>query len=131
MNKLYTVLTLVILCACSGNVTRNYASISFSNEKYDFGTIPFKKEATCSFEFTNSGKTALIINDVKTSCGCTVPEWSKTPIRPGDKGLVKIKFDAVFPGVFHKSVVVFYNGPNSPDSLEIKGKVEYPEDDQL
>jgi len=70
----------------------------------------------------------LIINEVKTSCGCTVPEWPKTPIRRGEKGLIKIKYDASSPGVFHKYVEVFYNGSGSPDSLEIKGEVEYPEE---
>ncbi len=73
----------------------------------------------------------LIINDVKTSCGCTVPEWSKEPIRPGRKGQITIKYDADFPGVFHKTVEVFYNGVDSPYMLGIKGEVEYPEDNQL
>lgn len=131
MNKHFYTQLLVLFCACSPVVTRNDASIGFSNEKHDFRTIPFKKEATYSFEFTNPGKTMLIINDVKTSCGCTVPEWTKAPVRPGGKGQIKIKYDAAFPGVFHKTVEVFYNGAGSPHSLEIKGEVEYPEDNQL
>ena len=131
MNKLFTVLVAVLFFACSPVVTRNDASISFGKEKHDFGPIPLKKEATHSFEFTNPGNTPLIINDVKTSCGCTVPEWPKEPISPGGKGIIKIKYDAAFPGVFHKTVEVFYNGAGSPDSLEIRGEVEYPEDNQL
>jgi hypothetical protein len=131
MNKLFTVLFAVLVFACSPTVSRNDASISFSKGKHDFGTIPYKKEAIYSFEFTNPGKTMLIINDVKTSCGCTVPEWSKEPIRPGGKGQIKIKYDAEFPGMFHKTVEILYNGIGSPDSLEIKGEVEYPEDNQL
>lgn len=122
---------LFLFFACSPIVTRNDASIVFEKEKYDFGTIPFKKEASVLFEFTNPGKTMLIINDVKTSCGCTVPEWSKEPIRPGRKGQITIKYDADFPGVFHKTVEVFYNGVDSPYMLGIKGEVEYPEDNQL
>lgn len=114
--------------ACSANGTRNDASIKFSNEKHDFGKIAYKKEVAFSYEFSNPGETMLIINEVKTSCGCTVPEWSKSPIRPGEKGLIKIKYDASYPGVFHKSIEVFYNGTGSPDSLEIKGEVEYPEE---
>ena len=131
MNKLIAVLMLIILSACSPVVIQNDASISFAEEKHDFGTIPCKKEATYSFEFTNEGKTPLIISDVKTSCGCTVPQWTKKPVKPGAKGEITIKYDAAFPGVFHKTVEVFYNGPASPDSLEIKGEVEYPEDNQL
>jgi len=128
MNKLFILLILVLMCACSSTTPRNDASVSFNTDKHDFGTILYKKEATYSFEFSNPGKTPLIINDVKTSCGCTVPEWSKAPIRPGKNGLIEIKYDAAFPGVFHKTVEVFYNGAGSPYSLEIKGEVKYPED---
>lgn len=127
MNKLYSIL-FVLLCACAETVTRNDASIHFDENKHDFGTISFKKEAIYTFEFSNPGKTMLLINDVKTSCGCTVPEWAKEPIRPGQKGQIKIKYDAAFPGVFHKTAEVFFNGPDSPANLEIKGEVEYPED---
>lgn len=128
MNKHFAVLLFVLLCSCSATVTRNDASINFGEVKHDFGTVSYKKETTCAFEFSNSGKTMLIINDVKTSCGCTVPEWPKEPISPGDKGTIKIKYNAAFPGVFHKTVEVFYNGPGSPAKLEIKGEVEYPEE---
>ncbi|MDP3642553.1 MAG: DUF1573 domain-containing protein [Bacteroidota bacterium] len=129
MNKHFTLLLLVFMCACKGTVSHNDASISFSNDKYDFGTIPYKKEATYSFEFSNSGKTMLIINNIKTSCGCTVPEWSKEPIRPGRKGQITIKYGAEYPGVFHKTIDVIYNGLESHYSLEIKGEVKYPEED--
>jgi hypothetical protein len=128
MNKLFTILIIVLLCACSTSVPLNDASIKFDKEKYDFGKISYKKEATCTFEFSNSNKSALIIYDVKTSCGCTVPEWTKDPIRNGKKGELKIKYDAAYPGLFHKTVEVFYNGTNSPAILEIKGEVEYPDD---
>lgn len=129
MNKLYTIFLFILLDACSTAVSRNDASISFSNKNHDFGTISYKVETTYSFEFTNPGKTPLIIFDVKTSCGCTVPEWSKSPIRPDGKGVIKIKYDAAFPGVFNKTIEVFYNGPGSPVNLEIKGEVNYPEED--
>jgi len=131
MNKYVAILFLVLLSACSTSVNRNDASISFNKEKHDFGTIQYKKEAACTFEFSNTGKSALVIYDVKSSCGCTVPEWTKEPIRPGKKGLLKIKYDAAFPGVFHKTVEVTYNGPGSPVSLEITGEVEYPENSKL
>lgn len=121
MNKFYSFVFLVLLSACSTTVTRNDASIGFNKEKHDFGTIAYKKEAACTFEFSNTGKSVLIIYDVKTSCGCTVPEWTKEPILPGKKGLLKIKYDAAFPGVFRKTIDVTYNGSGSPVSLEING----------
>jgi hypothetical protein len=131
MNKYLTILLIILACACSTPVGQNDASISFDNVKHDFAKIPYKKEANCSFGFSNPGKTMLIIYEVKTSCGCTVPEWTKEPIRPGKNGTIAINYKADFPGVFHKTVTVFYNGINSPDTLEIHGEVEYPENDQL
>lgn len=130
MIKSFSILIFVLLCACSATVNSNDASINFGEVKHDFATVSYKKEATCAFEFSNSGKTMLIINEVKTSCGCTVPEWPKEPVRPGEKGIIKIKYDAAFPGVFHKTVEVFYNGAGSPAKLEIKGEVEYPEEEK-
>ncbi len=127
MNKHFNILFIVIMYACTGTVSRNDAYINFSKDKHDFGTIPYRKESVHSFEFTNSGKTMLIISNVKTSCGCTVPEWPKEPIRPGRKGQITIKYDAAFPGVFHKTINVFYNGVGSPYQLEIKGSIDYAE----
>jgi len=130
MNNYLTILLLIFLYGCAAPVARNDASVSFSNERHDFGKIAFMKEAVYSFEFTNPGKTMLMIYDVKTSCGCTVPEWPKEPIRPGRRGQITIKYDAAYPGAFHKTVEVIYNGLESPFSLEIKGEVEYPEKDE-
>jgi len=128
MNILYAILLFALLCACSTSVPQNDASIKFDKEKYDFGKISYKREAICIFEFSNSNNSTLIIYEVKTSCGCTVPEWTKDPIHNGKKGELKIKYDADYPGTFHKTVEVFYNGPNSPAILEIKGEVEFPDD---
>ncbi|MCK9413573.1 MAG: DUF1573 domain-containing protein [Prolixibacteraceae bacterium] len=125
MNKFYSIVLLILFGACATPVVRNDASIGFAITKHDFGMVPFKKEAACTFEFSNTGKSALVISDVKTSCGCTVPEWPQKPILPGEKGLLKIRYDAAFPGVFHKTVEVIYNGTGSPVTLEIYGEVEY------
>lgn len=131
MNKILSIMLISMSCACSTTVIRNDASIGFAIKKHDFGKILLKKEAVCTFEFSNNGKTALVIYDVKTSCGCTVPEWTRKPILPGGKGWLKIKYDAAFPGVFHKTVEVTFNGPGSPANLEIVGEVEYPVNSEL
>ncbi len=124
MKKNLFVIFVSLLVACTSTTNNNDAVIKFDKEKYDFGKISYKKEATCTFEFSNSKNSILIIYDVKTSCGCTVPEWTKAPIRIGKKGELKIKYDAAYSGIFHKTVEVFYNGPNSPAILEIKGEVD-------
>ena len=117
-----------MLCACSATVSHHDANIHFNQNEYDFGSLQYKKEAEHSFRFINPGETPLVIYDVKTSCGCTVPEWTKQPIKPGKTGEIKIKYDAAFPGVFHKEISVYYNGQDSPVKLSIRGKVQYPDD---
>jgi hypothetical protein len=119
-----TILTLALL-SCGHTVIKNDARIHFENKKHDFGKLSLKKEAQTSFQFTNSGSTPLVIFDVMTSCGCTVPEWTKSPVNPGDIGDIKIIYDADFPGAFHKTITVYYNGEASPETLSINGQVEY------
>ncbi len=128
MNKSSYISLLFLLCTCITTVSTNDAKITFSKREYSFGKLPYKKEAEYSFQFTNPGKTPLVIYDVKTSCGCTVPEWTKKPIKPEKTGEIKIKYDAAFPGVFHKEISVYYNGKDSPATLTIKGQVGYPDD---
>ena len=115
-------------CTCSSSIQQNDATISFSKQEHNFGSLKYKNPGDCIFEFKNPGKSALVIYNVKTSCGCTVPEWTKKPINPGSKGEIKIKYDSDFPGVFHKTITVYFNGENSPVTLKIKGKVQYPND---
>lgn len=128
MNKIVTLILVLLVCACTTAVMTNDAVIDFSKAEQDFGSIPYQKEASCSFQFSNPGETPLLILDVKTSCGCTVPEWTKKPVKPGSSGKIKIKYDADFPGVFHKTIKVYYNGKDSPKELSIKGEVAYPDD---
>jgi len=113
------------MVACSSPATQNDAVIRFNGQEYDFGTIPLKKEVYYGFEFSNPGKTPLVISNLKTSCGCTIPEWPRKPVKPGTKGEIKVAHDAASPGVFHKTITVYFNGKNSPVELKIKGKVEY------
>ena len=114
--------------SCSNStVTTNNASISFVQTEYDFGKIQLNQKAEYVFKFINSGKEPLIIQNVVTTCGCTVPEWTKQPIKPGGKGKISIKYNTSRPGAFSKTITVYYNGKNSPVHLKITGNVAYPE----
>ena len=66
--------------------------ISFVNEDYDFGQIMQDSENTYIFKFTNSGTQPLIIYSAKGSCGCTVPEYPKEPVAPGEDGEIKVVY---------------------------------------
>ncbi len=101
------------------------AKIDFSETSHNFGNINEKGgNAVYEFVFKNSGTTPLILNDVKTGCGCTTSEWSKQPVLPGASGKIKVSFDPIArPGAFMKSITVYSNAEAPIVSLVIKGNV--------
>ncbi len=99
--------------------------ITFKETNFDFGKFPEERgKVSHTFEFTNTGGEPLIINKVRSSCGCTVPEWSKKPIPPGGKGFIKATYNASHrPGKFTKTITINSNAINSVIVLRIKGEV--------
>lgn len=102
----------------------NQADISFEKETHDFGNIPQGVPATYTYVFKNTGKEPLIITNAAAGCGCTTPEWTKEPIKPGQKGYVKATYNAASPGPFNKTVTVMSNGKKSNVILYLKGDVK-------
>lgn len=98
-------------------------SIIFASTVHDYGTIVQASDGTCEFKFTNKGKAPIVLNDVKASCGCTVPEWTRTPVAPGEKGTIKVTYNTNNMGAFSKSITVNSNAVNNPLVLIIKGNV--------
>lgn len=105
--------------------TNGGAAVSFETTKHDFGK--FKEEAgpqTFSFEFTNTGSSDLLVTRVAASCGCTTPEWTKSPVKSGEKGYVKVTYDPRNrPNKFKKTVSVFTNSKPAVTVLIIEGDV--------
>ncbi len=127
MKVIISFLIFIVSISCSSNLSKNDATIHFDDPEYNFGTIPLKEEKIHRFHFSNPGETPVIIYNVKTSCGCAVSEWPRRPIKPKSAGEITVKYDASSPGMFHKEIRVFYNGPDSPAVLKIKGQVNYPD----
>jgi hypothetical protein len=100
------------------------AEIKFEKETHDFGAIPQGTPATYEFSFKNTGKSPLIITNASASCGCTTPDWTREPIKPGKTGTVKATYNAASPGSFTKSVTVVSNAKNSTVILYLKGDVK-------
>lgn len=100
-------------------------TISFDKDTHDFGSIKEDNgKVRYDFPFTNTGGKPLIINQVRASCGCTSPDWSKEPILPGKKGFVSATYDPMNrPGPFNKSLTVVSNSTNPNVVLYIKGDV--------
>jgi len=98
---------------------------------WDYGTIYKNGDGKSYFAFTNNGKEPLILSNVKSSCGCTVPKWPRNPILPGQNDTIYVKYATNRLGVINKSITVYSNAKNSPVVLRIKGKVINPPDDAL
>lgn len=126
-NYLYMICFL-ILFSCESKIEKaENTTIFFDNSVFDFGEIPAKIDVAATFQFTNTGDKPLYIKEVKTSCGCAVPKWSKEIITPNEKGELIVIYDAKSPGAFRRNILVFYNGKNSPKEIFIKGEVDYLE----
>ncbi|CAN5179760.1 hypothetical protein BH09BAC1_BH09BAC1_02190 [soil metagenome] len=97
--------------------------ITFTAETHDFGDIPQGKPVTVEFKFKNTGKTDLILDNVKPSCGCTTPEWSKEPIAPGATGIIKATYNAANAGPFNKAITITSNATEGTKRIFIKGSV--------
>ena len=137
MKKFLFVLFFVNVCALTYSQTSNENPllkpvIKFSETTYDFGNInEADGKVSHTYEVTNTGKADLLITNVRGSCGCTVSEWSKTPIAPGKKGVVTVTYNpANRPGNFKKNITVSNNSDESKVSLSIKGNVIRKQNDQ-
>jgi hypothetical protein len=97
--------------------------IWFEEVLHEYGDIPEKSDGTCMFTFKNLGKEAIVVNRVRSTCGCTVPEWPHEPVEPGETGEIKVVYNTVIKGPFYKSIYVYSSAANSPVKLQIKGKV--------
>ncbi len=97
--------------------------MAFVTESHDYGELEYEANGSYSFKFTNNSKKPLVITNVKSSCGCTVPTWPREPIQPGETGSIQVNYNTKLAGMFNKTVQVFSSAKNSPVRLTIKGKV--------
>lgn len=88
---------------------------------HDFGTIPHNKFIRHTFKFRNISDQPITIDNVRTSCGCTAPDWAQTPIEPDSVGVINIRYDARNKGEFRKKITVFFSGQKKGDKLFVEG----------
>ena len=99
------------------------AKIEFKSEVIDYGKIARGSDGVRIFEFTNTGTLPLVITDVTSSCGCTIPEKPEDPILPGKTGEIKVKYDTNLVGPIRKTITVYSNADVPAKSIKIKGEV--------
>lgn len=98
-------------------------SIQFKDTIYDFGETIQNKAVVHVFEFTNTGKSDLVIADAKAGCGCTVPEWPKGAIKPGETGAITVSYNGSGSNRVSKKVTVTANTSPATHELTITGYV--------
>jgi hypothetical protein len=117
------ILLLVVAVHAKSQTADSTVVINFTETVHDYGTIDQGSDGSYEFKFINDGKSPLILNNVRSSCGCTVPSWTKEPVQPGKEGSIKVKYNTAIAGAFNKSVTVNSNAKNSSVVLQIKGNV--------
>ncbi len=96
----------------------------FETDSHDFGSVVEGDLATHVFKFKNVGNAPIVMTNVRASCGCTTPEWSKLPVLPGKEGIIKAVYNSKGrPGNFTKSITITSNASEPVKSLKITGVV--------
>lgn len=106
-----------------GTTNTNGPKFKWSKKVHNFGKIKQNNPVKTAFEFTNGGSSPLIITNVQTSCGCTVPEYPKEPVLPGQTKKIKVRYNAAALGTFSKTITITSNSENPTTVLFIKGEV--------
>ena len=124
MKKLLLICTVILGFAFTASAQDNQkAEFKFNEEKHDFGKIPQGTPVTTIFEFTNIGKEPLILSEVRPTCGCTIADYTKTPVLQNGKGTIKITYNAAVASAFNKTIVVTSNAKTPTKYLNIVGEV--------
>lgn len=105
-------------------VNANAPVMKFELESYDFGKVKAGEKVTYEFKFTNTGQSPLIISNATATCGCTVPEWPKAPVQPGQGGNIKVTFDSANKeGLQDKQITVTANTSPAQNVVHLVGEV--------
>ena len=131
---------ILVLCSCNGQngsqeqvggiyeidtqVAQGESLMNFDTLVHDFGTIIEGERVVCYFDYKNEGEEDLLITGVEATCGCTTPNWSREPLKPGEQETLEIVFDASGrSGEQRKLVTVKSNASNQVVQLTIRARV--------
>lgn len=101
---------------------------TFETDTHDFGVIQQGEKVTYAFKFKNTGKAPLVISSASATCGCTVPEYTKTPVQPGEEGFITVTFDSSGKsGMTSKSVTLIANTIPNTKVLTVSADIQAPQ----
>lgn len=102
----------------------SFAVISFDKTEHDFGTLKNGTPVETTFTYTNTGSAPLVVSNIQSTCGCTVPsDWTKQ-VAPGETGEFKVKFDGRGNSVVTKSITLTTNTEAGSETVRIKATIE-------
>ncbi len=119
------ILSVFSFALCAMAMMAQEPVITFKTTEHDFGKInEADGRVTTVFEFKNEGMTPLVLSNVRASCGCTTPKWTREPIEPGQTGAITVTYNPNGrPGRFQKTITVTSNATEATKKLFIKGEV--------
>ena len=121
--KKFCALVMIFMISFLGFSQNKKAIITFEKTVIDYGTIDKGANGVRDFIFTNTGDAPLIISNVKSTCGCTIPKKPEKPILPGETDKIQVKYDTKRVGFIRKSISVSSNASNPNVILKITGQV--------
>ena len=124
MKKILILCTVILGLAFTASAQDTQkAEFKFNEEKHDFGKVPQGTPVTTIFSYTNIGQEPLILTEVRPTCGCTIADYTKTPVKNGETGTIKITYNAAYAAPFSKTIVVKSNAKTPEKYLVIVGEV--------
>jgi hypothetical protein len=126
-SAIFVVATITLVCCQTVSTEKEKSvlgpAIEFQDTEHDFGTIQQGGDGSFDFVFTNTGVEPLVLSNVRSSCGCTIPSWPHEPIPAKGKEAIKVKYDTQRIGKFNKTITVTSNAGEEPIILKISGEV--------
>lgn len=123
MMKKFIAIAIFVIAGIGTAMAQETAKIEFKSETIDYGEIKKGSDGIRIFEFTNTGNVPLVITNVTSSCGCTIPKKPEEPIQPGETGEIQVKYNTKLVGPIRKTITVYSNADEATKSLKIKGRV--------
>ena len=115
----------VVAAAERDAVAGDLPVISFEEAEHDFGTIKNGTPVETKFKYTNTGKAPLVVSNIKSTCGCTVPQdWSKEPLAPGESAEFTVKFNGKGKNQISKTITLTTNTEKGKEMVKIKAFIE-------
>ena len=100
------------------------AKVEFEESLFEFGEITQGDRVEHVFKYKNTGTEPLILSSVRTTCGCTAPDWSREPLAPGESTTMRVRFNSTGKmGMQNKTITVNSNASNNPERIRITANV--------